>query len=492
MRRIRPVRTLGRACWATLACLITAGTAHAEASGLETATADTALKTFSDSGQDATDALQHAVESADGLVALPAGALTISRTIVVDLTATGYRGIRGANGASRIVMAGPGPAFRIVGDHQGTADPQSFQEHTWERERFPIISDFEILGKHAEADGIELFRTVQCTIRNVLIRRCRFGIHLVERNRNFLLADSHIYDGGDTGVFLDNCNLHQVNIIGNHISYNKRAGVRQFNGDVHNIQITGNDIEYNSGSEETSGEIVLEAPDGLSSEYTIASNTIQARPENPGANISIVGSEANSPHAARAMAITGNVIGSRHHNIHMEHATRITITGNTIYGGTKLNVLLKKCRNVILSDNSIGTRPSMHAVVEEYDDGVMLTSCSDSVVSGNILSGVRHGSETEGGAVTFRDCGFCRVSDCQIIAPVVRGIHVIGGTACVISDNTIAAREAKDMRAAVAVAGDGTDHLIQNNLISGALAEPVQIADGSATSVNNTIKKTGE
>ena len=44
----------------------------------------------------------------------------------------------------------------------------------------------------------------------------------------------------DTGLLFDRCNLHQVIIHGNHISYCKRAGIRQLDGDVHNIQITGN------------------------------------------------------------------------------------------------------------------------------------------------------------------------------------------------------------------------------------------------------------
>ena len=135
-----------------------------------------------------------------------------------------------------------------------------------------------------------------------------------------MLANSHIYNGIDSGVFMDHCNLHQVNFIGNHISYNKRAGIRQLNGDVHNIQITGNDIEYNWGSEETSAEILLEAPEGIISEYTISSNTIQAVSENSGANIYIVGAANETPYSARLFAITGNVIGSRNKNIYIDNA----------------------------------------------------------------------------------------------------------------------------------------------------------------------------
>jgi len=328
---------------------------------------------------------------------------------------------------------------------------------------------------------------MQCTIRNVLIRTCRYGVHLVERNRNFLLANSHIYDGGDTGVFLDNCNLHQVNIIGNHISYNKRAGIRQFNGDVHNIQITGNDIEYNHGSEETSGEIVLESPDSLISEYTIVSNTIQALPQNHGANILIVGSEKNAPLAARTIAISGNIIGSRDKNIVLEHACRVTITGNTIYGGTTLSIHAKNTQNLVLSANNIGSRPSMHAVTDMYDDGILLEDCSNGILNGNIISGHRYGTREQGGAITLVNARSLRVSNCQIIHPRIRGIHLINGETCVLSDNTIDAPASDEFHAAIEISGVGKANLVQHNLITTGLKEPVVMNKTYGKMMGNTV-----
>jgi nitrous oxidase accessory protein NosD len=389
-------------------------------------------------------------------------------------------------------MNAPGPAIRITGDHNGTADPHSVQDHTWNKERFPVVNGIEIVGEHPEADGIQLVKTMQCTIQNVAIRNCRYGIHLFERNRNVLIADSHIYDGGDSGIFMDNCNLHQMNIIGNHISYNKRAGIRQDSGDIHNIQITGNDIEYNAGMEDvSSGEIVLEATEGLISEYTIASNTIQARPEHIGANILITGTEADSPLAARTITITGNVIGSRDKNIQLTNAARVTITGNIIYGGKVLNVHMKHVSNVVLSDNSIGSRPTMHGSMDVYDDGILIEYSKDSSITGNILTGHRYGDEHGGGAITLRDATFCRIADNQIIAPQVRGIHIEGGQACTISDNAIDQRDAAEMIAAIAVTGEAQDHLIQHNMIRTSLEEPI-IAVENTTLQGNTIVLPGK
>ena len=155
-----------------------------------------------DGTTDDTEALQHALDAGDGVLHLDKGTYRISRTIVLDLTKQGYGAVRGEGGTSRVVMAGPGPALRIVGDHRGTAQPQSYKPHTWERERFPTIKGVEIVGAHPDAVGIELRRTTKANITNVLVRQCRHGIHLIERNRDFILADSHLLDNHEYGLFL--------------------------------------------------------------------------------------------------------------------------------------------------------------------------------------------------------------------------------------------------------------------------------------------------
>ncbi len=320
---------------------------------------------------DDTRAFQHAIDTGEGALELGAGVFRLTQPVVIDLTKTGYRGVSGNQGASKVIMAGPGPAFQVIGDHQGTASPASFQSHTWENERFPVFSGFEILGEHGEGDGIELFRTMQATIQNVLIRKCRVGIRLKTRNRNFLLADSHIYECSDTGLLLDECNIHQMNIIGNHISYCSRAGIRQYKGQPHNVQITGNDIEYNSGSDESSGEILLDSGEGeYTREFTISSNTIQATPDAKGANIRILGNPQGEQIGARLISITGNVIGNREKNIDVENASSITVTGNIIYDGTELNARFKNCANIVVATNTIGSREV--DLSGEKTDGLLL------------------------------------------------------------------------------------------------------------------------
>ncbi len=385
-------------------------------------------------------------------------------------------------------MAGAGPAFRLVGNHQGTADPPSVKPETWRAERFPVLSGFEILGAHPEADGIELLGTMQATIRCMLVRKCRYGIHLAKRNRNFILSESHIYDGSDTGILMDNVNLHQTNIVGNHISYNRRAGIRQIGGDVHNVQITGNDIEYNYGAEGTSGEIVLEAGTGIVSEYTIASNTIQAKPESPGANILILGRPAGPAQAVRTIAITGNVIGSRQKNIQVVNGTRVNITGNSIYGGAEVNVHLDSCQNMLVGSNTLATRPSMHKSSDTYRDGLLLERCVDCVVMGNILSDHKQGTEVAGGSVTLRGCRDLCISGCQILDPHHRGIHLQDTCRCKVSDNFIADRhDPPRMLAAIEVSGDARDNVVQGNTVDRGTTAAIACSDERGRVLGNTV-----
>ena len=428
-----------------------------------------------------TEALQHAVNEIDGVLELPRGDYRILHPIVVPLQRTGFAGVRGDQGTARILMEGPGPALRIVGDHQGTATPSTVKDHTWERERFPVISGFEVQGRHAEADGIQLYRTMQTTIREVLIRNCRHGIHLFDRNRNFLLAQCHIYDNSDTGVFFDKCNLHQVIIIGNHISYCKRAGIRQLEGDVHNIQITGNDIEYNSGAEGTSGEIVLEAAKGIISEFTIASNTLQATAEASGANILVDGQHADTPSTgARLLNITGNVLGSRDRGIWMKQAIRASITGNTIYGAARENILMQGCQNTIIGSNAIGTRPNMYASSLKYRDGVRLENCRDCVLSGNVLNGMQDDS------LYFKESTDCSASGNQITNSHKRGIVLDNTTRCRISDNSVVERREKRLMPA-AIEATGKSNLIQNNAITRGLKNAILCDVKHGKTQGNTI-----
>jgi len=430
------------------------------------------------------EALQHAIDDGDGSLELTKGSYRITKSLLLDTTKHGYLSIVGKHGTARLIMDGPGPAVRVLGSHEGTATPSSFQPQTWEKERMPILASFEILGKHPQADGIELVRTMQPTLQNLLIRRCRVGVRLSERNRNLLLTASHIYDCHDTGVLFDNCNLHQVIISANHISYCKRAGIRQFNGDVHNIQITGNDIEYNSGSPEevTTGEIVLEAPEAIISEYTITGNTLQATLDAKGANVVVIGCEQDPPTAVRLVTITGNVLGSRERNIVVRHGSRLAITGNTIYGGTLGNIDLQSTTDTALTGNTLVTRPLRTSVTA---DGIRIHGSRRIQIANNVIYDAQVGATEAAVQVEASEQISVQANQLSNVQPC--GIQLLDSVRCHISGNSIIDdRDTKMLQHAIRVAGQSQDNLIDGNVSSGTKDVAIQAADGQAKQTNNT------
>src|SRR5688500_10656518 len=118
-----------------------------------------------DGRTDDADALEHAIAKSDGLIRLPRGDYILSRTIEIDLSRTGRLAIEGSGGTAKLIMTGPGPALRVAGGHlKGTADPAHPQPQVWAGQRMPTITNIEIEGRHAEADGVELIGTMQPTL----------------------------------------------------------------------------------------------------------------------------------------------------------------------------------------------------------------------------------------------------------------------------------------------------------------------------------------
>lgn len=344
------------------------------------------VKAFGAEGDGKTDdtlAIQHAIADADGRLEFPRGNYLIKKTIEIKLDEVGRIAIAGDDGTATIIMAGEGPAFRIIGTHGGTGDPKSAKPNIWERQRMPTIRNIEITGKNPAADGVELIETMQATLEGVLIRQVRHGIRLHRRNRNVLISDSHIYHNTGVGIYLDDVNLHQINICGNHISYNRLGGIRIERSEIRNLQITGNDIEYNNhkvfGTEpEPTAEIYIDtrAEKASVNEVTVASNTIQATSSPGGANIRIL-EKKGQDRPPGLWSISGNIIGSQENNVHLTGCHGITVTGNCIYSCDNRNVLLEDCSQVNLTGNNFRRHtPRAHAGVRFVDSqDCILSAC---------------------------------------------------------------------------------------------------------------------
>ena len=427
-----------------------------------------------DGKADDTEAIRHAVAEGDGMLHFPPGTYRITSTIEVKLTDQGPLGIDGTGGTARVVMAGKGPAFRLVGSHGGTGDPASRKGNVQTHQRMPTIKNIEVEGAHPEADGFELIQTMQPVFEGVMVTRCRHGIHLVDRNRNVVISHCHLYFNTGVGIYLDGVNLHQINIASSHISYNRRGGIRIERSEVRNLQITGNDIEYNNfrahkTEPEPTAEIYVDvSAEGASvNEVTIASNTIQATESPGGSNIRI----KEKPDASRPpglFAISGNVIGSQENNVHLTGCYGIALSGNTIYSCGHRNLLIEDSQLVNVSGNTFRRH------TPKYGTGVRFERSTDITFAGCAIHDESESGQPKLNALLeLADCERINVTGSQFLNGVT-GVDAINCAQVVLTGNTICdSRDKPIAKHAVSFSGKDENHLVANNVIGKTSGKPI-------------------
>ncbi len=442
-----------------------------------------------DGKTDDTTAIRHAVDAGDGLLRFPRGNYLINETIEIRLDQTGRLGIDGSGGTARVVMSGKGPAFRLVGTHQGTGDPNSIKPNVALGQRMPTVKNIEVTSTNPEADGFELIETLQPVFEGVLIRGVRHGIRLHRRNRNVLISDSHIYHNTGVGVFLDEVNLHQINICGNHISYNRLGGIRIEGSEVRNLQITGNDIEYNNhrqfGTEpEPTAEIYIDTTAERASvnEVTVASNTIQATSSPGGANLRIL----DKPGPARPpglWTVTGNIIGSQENNVHLTGCHGVVLSGNFIYSCEHRNLLLERCSQINVTGNSFRRHtPSRFT-------GVRLVDSHDCVLSGcTVQDEDPEGQKSGASLLELSHCRRITVQGCQFLDGAPYGIDAescreININGCTVIDT----RQEIRSRGAIRFQGAGAHNLISSTTVGKTITETLELDDASKVTIANCI-----
>ena len=243
-----------------------------------------------DGKTDDTEAIQKAIDAGIGELRLWRGVFRISKPLLIDLDRVGPTSISGG-GVATILMTGAGAAIRIVGTHAGSADPNTVKPNVWERQRAPMLDGFEIVGGHRDAIGVQLEGLMQPTLTRLVIRRALHGIVLTGRNRNAIVSNCHIYENRGVGLLLENLNLHQINVVGSHISYNGGGGIVIRKSEVRNIQIGTSDIEANQDRKgPPAANILFDAREGSILEGAITGCTVQHGHEAPeSANIRFMG-----------------------------------------------------------------------------------------------------------------------------------------------------------------------------------------------------------
>ncbi len=438
---------------------------------------------------DDTEAIQHAIRDGEGFVQFSPGTYRISQTIEIPLDQHGPLGIDGSGGTAKILMTAAGPAFRIVGTHGGTGDPQSVKPEVRIKQRMPTIKNIEIEGAHPEADGIQMIETLQSVFEGVLIRGVRHGIHLHKRNRNVLISHCHIYSNTGIGVFLDRVNLHQINIASNHISYNRLGGIRIEGSEVRNLQITGNDIEYNNhrahnAEPQPTAEIYIDTTaEGASvNEVTVASNTIQATVSPGGCNIRI----KEKPDQGRPpglWTITGNIIGSQENNVHLTGCYGMTISGNCIYSCGERNLLIEQSSHINIGSNSFRRHsPSMNT-------GVRLVDSTDCTITGcTVRDEAEEGQTTKASLLELSNCRRINVTGSQFLDGAPYGVDVENSSHVNISSCTVMdTREEKKTLGAIRFTGPGRANLITGNIVGKGAAKPIQVEDQAGVKLGENL-----
>jgi hypothetical protein len=432
-----------------------------------------------DGTTDDTSAIRHAIDQGDGLISFPRGRYRITQTIEVPLDATGFLAFEGSGGTATLVMAGAGPALRLVGTHDRAAHPNEFKPNVWQNQRMPTVRYIEIAADHPEADGIELVGTMQATLEGVLIREMRHGIRLHKRNRNVIIDSCHIYHNRGVGVYLDAVNLHQINIIGNHISYNRLGGIRIERSEVRNLQITGNDIEYNNHRThdtppEPTAEITIDtqAEGATVDEVTICSNTIQATVSPGGANLRIL-ERGGRDRPPGLFTITGNIIGSQEVNVHLVGCHGTVLSGNSIYSCGQRALHAEGCDQLSITGNNFRSHdPRMFT-------GLLLEECRDTVLSACVVSDeFPEGQPTKAPLLELNRCERITVQGCHFVNGTPAGIDATDSSYInVIGCMVVDLRDDVLSEAAIRFKGNGRQNRVSACMIGDAWEEGVQGAD---------------
>lgn len=369
-----------------------------------------------DGKADDTAAVQAMVDEG-GALRFGRGTYRLTKTIVVDLGKTGFISLSG-DGVARFVMEGAGPAFHFKGTHGGTADPESLKPEIFARQRTPMVDGLEITGAHAEADGIEATGTMQLTLTRVSVHEARHGVRLSVRNRNVIISDCHLYHNSGAGVFYDQVDLHQSNIIGSHISYNTGGGVVTRGGAVRNLHIGTCDIESNMAPDAPpTANVLIDCTDGSTAEVSITGCTLQHNSRSPGsANVRFIGKGRpyGNDESARwgHLSICDNVLSDVDVNIDLQEVRGAVINGNTFGVGFEHDLLAVGCSHIAIGPNTFDRNPPYYrGKAAEAKGGIVFRDCREMTLTGLHIDGVR----THPAAVQVIDGDTFNISSCTIL-----------------------------------------------------------------------------
>lgn len=177
----------------------------------------------------------------------------VSGTINIDVSVV--RGIIG-NNANFTTDADEIVFYVFGGLTSGSASPlNSNTDSIKVPEMNPFVRNLRVRSTEDSfiGTGMRVRHTFGITVSQCHFYDLKHGLEFYQRSRNPIVYANHIYNCSGYGLYLNNPEIHQFNIIGNHISYCLKAifceDSEPDNVRIHDLQLIGNDIESSSTPE---------------------------------------------------------------------------------------------------------------------------------------------------------------------------------------------------------------------------------------------------
>ncbi|WP_436914904.1 hypothetical protein [Klebsiella pneumoniae] len=248
----------------------------------------------------------------------------LDKTLTIDASfAKGLFGNR-----ATFIVAGDFPAFTVNGGMvSGDSSPGSTGSTARRIGGFRIDSLRAYSSDGVSGVGLAVSGMLHPRITNCDLMYLKTGMKFSKRSRNVIISDNHIYACSDYGIHYDNtCDIHQMNIIGNAVTYCKR-NIFLDNAAIYNLQITGNDIEtgeYLTGDSSARANIWITAQTSNVEDIVICGNTL----EDHWTSDHLVRIDGATINSALSIAIAGNSTGnSKKDDIAIGGASGVEITG---------------------------------------------------------------------------------------------------------------------------------------------------------------------
>jgi len=339
---------------------------------------------------DDTAALQAAMDSParGGIVAFePGRAYRISDTVVVDVAKV--RGIEGNN--ARVVTREDIVCFAVRGSHTGSANPTNpSARRVTVPEMNPFVRDLRVHGDPLlRGVGLQVQGTFGLHITGCHLFDLRTGIEVRGTNRNMVIADNSIWHCLDYGIWWHRGDVHQTNVVANHISYCRKVLFIDRAG-IYNLQVVGNTIESSSAPDVVENAVHATSDGGGFLEgFEFIGNSLEDHWSAADAAIRIDGGPAQQ---GKQIMVIGNDLGnSRSHDVAISDVAEVVISGNSLDDSEDVSIALSgRLTAVSVTGNIIRGEPGrgpMGALL--VGDDSRATTVDGLVVSGNVADFMR-------------------------------------------------------------------------------------------------------